>query len=364
MDNLFVESTDDILKIMVDEFQNIRGEVLYDADARKMILRAVTLGIIFAGNKLNSAARNRFLKYCDEETLDLFADDKKIDKRYQAKKALTTIKFTRINSTNIQAIPYDTRVSNGQLVFIIKETKTFQIGQTDLEIQAECEEAGSFGNGYLPGTFSMLLDSIPYISGVTNTTVTNGGSDIEDVEAYRERIRIAPESYSCAGTKGAYEFWAKSAESSISDAHVYLHAPGTVGIRVLLNGGIMPSDEVLSRILDVVSSDDIRAFTDFVVTSKPTTVNYTNEFDYYIPKSQEQFTESIQKNVIKECEKWELENKNKLGIDINPDTLNARIINLGVKRIVRRTPAYTSLDKTKIAICSDRIAMYSGVEDD
>ncbi len=61
---------------MTDEFESLRGEVLMESDARKMLIRATALGIILAGNKLNSAARNRFLKYCDESTLDLFVEDK------------------------------------------------------------------------------------------------------------------------------------------------------------------------------------------------------------------------------------------------------------------------------------------------
>lgn len=366
MDNLFVESTDDIIKLMTDEFESLRGEVLMESDARKMLIRATALGIILAGNKLNSAARNRFLKYCDESTLDLFAEDKGINTRYQAKTSLTTMKFTRIKTDTIQAIPYGVRITNTNktIIFTIIETKSFGIGETELEVSAECTVAGSFANDFVPGTFNILLDTIPYISAVANTTKTNGGSDIEDVEAYRERIRIAPESYSCAGTKGAYEFWAKSAESSISDVFAYMASPGTVGIRVLLEGGILPSQEVLNRILAVVGSDKIRGLTDNVITSVPTLVEYSIDFDYYIPKEQEQFAISIQKNVLLKCAEFEYANGNKLGIDVNPQQLESSLINLGVKRTEKRNPPFIKLDKTQIAVCSGVTANYKGVEDD
>lgn len=364
MDNLFVESSDEILKVMVDKFQADSGEVLQDADARKMMLRATTLGIILLGSKLNSAARNRFLKYCDEETLDLFADDKGISKRYQAKKALTTIRFSRIITTGVQAIPFGTRISNGQLIFSTVETKSFAIGQSELLITAECELDGSVGNGYGIGNFSILVDTIPYISAVCNTTVTNGGSDMEGVEAYRERIRIAPETYSCAGTRGAYEFWAKSAESSISDVNAFMDSPGVVGITCLIENGVIPSDEILERIRIVVASDDVRALTDNIITKKPTQISYSNDFTYFIPRSLDKFSKEIQAKVTVECAKWEYENRNKLGVDINPQELDRRVMNLGAIRVERRNPAYTKLDKTKIAICTISTPVFGGIEDD
>jgi len=143
-----------------------------------------------------------------------------------------------------------------------------------------------------------------------------------------------------------------------------MDSPGTVGIRVLLEGGIIPSQEVLNRILAVVSSDDVRALTDNVITSVPTPISYSIDFDYYIPKEQEQFAISIQNNVLIKCAEFEYANGNKLGIDINPDKLSATLINLGVKRIEKRNPPFIKLDKTQIAICSGITANYKGVEDD
>lgn len=365
MDNLFTESPAEIERIMVEDFQNLSGQVLIDADARRMIIKATALGIILAGNRLNVAVRNQHLKYCDELTLDLFAEDKGVEKRRAAQKAVTTIRFTRIgNLTNAQAIPYGTRVANGQLVFIVTETKSFEIGANTVDIKAECFSEGSFGNGYAPGILKTLLDSIPYVSEAINITTTNGGSDLEELEAYRERIRIAPESYSCAGTRGAYEFWAKTADSSISDVYAYMDSPGTVGIRVLLEGGIIPSQEVLDRIYTVVASDDVRALTDNVVLKTPTSSDYTMDFDYYIPKSLESFSLSIQTKVTEVCDKFAYENRNKLGISINPEELSSRLRAIGVKRTVIRTPIYVKLEKTHIANCTSITPVFKGVEDD
>ena len=55
---------------------------------------------------------------------------------------------------------------------------------------------------------------------VSNTTVSAGGVEIEGDEAYRERVLLAPESFSVAGPVGAYQYWARQASPAVVDVHV------------------------------------------------------------------------------------------------------------------------------------------------
>ena len=66
------------------------------------------------------------------------------------------------------------------------------------------------------GQINTLVDPIAYISSVSNTTASTGGTDTEDDENYRERIQLAPESFSVAGSEGAYIYWARSAHQASS----------------------------------------------------------------------------------------------------------------------------------------------------
>ena len=61
----------------------------------------------------------------------------------------------------------------------------------------------------------MIVDPLPYVSAVSNTTVTAGGVDEEDDDSFRERIRTAGASFSVAGPAGAYRYFAMSAAPGI-----------------------------------------------------------------------------------------------------------------------------------------------------
>lgn len=110
-------------------------------------------------------------------------------------------------------------------------------GETAGTVKATCSESGTTGNGFLPGQINVPMDPLPFVQAVTNLTVSSGGAAAETDEAFKERIRHAPESYSTAGPQGAYEFWAKSTSSAIKDVHAYSPAPGRVTVVPLLAEG-------------------------------------------------------------------------------------------------------------------------------
>ncbi|MDK7816512.1 baseplate J/gp47 family protein, partial [Escherichia coli] len=68
------------------------------------------------------------------------------------------------------------------------------------------------GNGWQPAQVSQLLDEIDNVDlRVSNLTASSGGSEQEDDDRLRERIRLAPESFTTAGSRGAYRFHAMQA---------------------------------------------------------------------------------------------------------------------------------------------------------
>ena len=71
-------------------------------------------------------------------------------------------------------------------------------------MRALCTENGVGGNELLPGQVNVLVDLIPYVESVSNTTKTSGGADLESDESLAERIFLAPSGYSVAGPDDAY----------------------------------------------------------------------------------------------------------------------------------------------------------------
>jgi len=197
-----------------------------------------------------------------------------------------------------------------------------------------------------------------------NTSISSGGSDQESLESFKEKIRKFPESYSCAGTRGAYDYFTRKADPSISDVYIRNKSAGVIEIFILLKGGIIPSDEMVQKVKTYVSQDDIRAFNDLIEVSKPTEHEYTVDFDFYIPRSKETSSISIQSEITKAITSYTEELANSLGGSINPDAIRTIALNNGAKRTILREPSYTQLEKTFIPKCTLIKCNYLDLEDD
>ena len=55
-----------------------------------------------------------------------------------------------------------------------------------MDVEAECTAQGIEGNNFLPGQINILVDPLPYVESVANTTTTAGGTDLEDDPGYPE----------------------------------------------------------------------------------------------------------------------------------------------------------------------------------
>ena len=142
---------------------------------------------------------------------------------------------------------------------------------------------------------------------VTNTTTSYGCSDTENDENYRERIQIAPESFSVAGPRGAYEYYARSAHQDIIDVAVVGPpdiSPGYVKIYPLMTGGELPSSEVLSSLLEICNADDVRPLTDYVSAHAPEVVNYSLNVKYYIDRAKATQSTELQAAVSEAVTGW------------------------------------------------------------
>ena len=190
---------------------------------------------------------------------------------------------------------------------------------------------------------------------VENITVSSGGSDIESDENFRERIQLAPESFSVAGPKGAYKFFAASANSNISDVAVIAPEdaefckPGNVYLFPLLTGGILPSQEILDAVYEACNDAEVRPDTDFLHVQTPEAVSYDLDVVYYIDRERATQAAQIQNAVntaVYEFISWQ---KAKIGRDINPSELNKRIITAGAKRCEITSPAFTVLKAWEVA---------------
>lgn len=346
-------------------YEKITGRTLADGDPVRLFLLTIANVIILQRNLINETGKMNLLRYATGDYLDHLGAFLGVG-RTAATAARVTVEFT-LSAARTQAtvIPAGTRVTAGdQVFFATAEDVTIAAGELSGSGTAACTEAGETGNGYAAETLTTLVDPLPYIAAVTNTTESEGGAAEEDDETFRERIRIVPESFSVAGPSGAYEYWAKTASSLISDVYVTSPTPGEVEVRPLLTDGEIPGEEILETVLETLNDTSVRPLTDKVTVLAPEAAEYTLDVTYYIAKKNQAQAAAIRTAVNEAAETYVAWQKAVLGRDINPSELIARLVEAGAKRVEVASPAYTKLTGGEVAVCASSTVTYGGIEDE
>ena len=93
-----------------------------------------------------------------------------------------------------------------------------------------------------------ILDPVPFVTGVSNSTESAGGSDMEDDDRYRLRVVNAFERVSKAGPREGYIENVKAVSPDIIDVKVIRPQPGHIEITPLMANGVS-TDEIHAAIL-------------------------------------------------------------------------------------------------------------------
>lgn len=353
--------TNDIIAV----YEALADRSLYPGDPIRLFLTALAQLIIQQRVLINETAKQNLLRYATGDILDHIGIKDNVP-RLEATAALTTMQFTlSAPLSSVTVIPAGTRVGpaggNG-LYFETRAQLEIPIGATTGTVDAVCMSPGTIGNGFYPGQINVLIDPIPFVQGVSNLTVSSGGANEETDDAYRERIRIAPESFSVAGPDGAYKFFAMSASPLIVDVSVRKASPGVVEIRPLLQGGQLPDQEILDLVLAACSDRKERPLTDHVQVLAPEIVGYGLEVTYWLPTGT---LEASKKAAVEQAvEAYKTWQKSKLGRDIDPSELVARMKAAGAKRVVVTLPTYQEIEEYQVAVENAVTVNYGGLEDD
>lgn len=87
-----------------------------------------------------------------------------------------------------------------------------------MDVPAVAVDAGADSTEIAIGEINVLVDPIPYVASVENTSVTSGGVGKEDDDSLTERAYIAPSNVSVAGPVDLYEYFARSWRSDVTAA--------------------------------------------------------------------------------------------------------------------------------------------------
>lgn len=352
---------------IITKYEELSGRTLARGDPVRLFLEGIALVIIQQRELIDRTGKMNLLAYASGDYLDHIGAMLGVS-RLDPSHAVCTLRFVLSAELNFSVlIPKGTRVTPGDgIIFATTESGEIPAGERVCELTAMSQSAGDAGNGYIPGQIKRLIDPLPYEMSVMNITASTGGSDVENDENFRERIHIAPESFTSAGSKGAYEYYARSSHPDIISVSVIgppYTQPGHVEIYPLMQGGELPSDEILQAVYETCNAEDVRPDTDYVDVKRAVSVKYEVEMRYWIDKKNASGAGEISERVKEAVKDWEKWQRLALGRDINPSELNYRVIKAGAKRCEIIKPEFRVLKANELGICSQESIMFGGIEE-
>jgi len=362
------EDTAGIQQNIITVYEGLTSRTLQPADPVRLFLSSLAAVIVQQRTMINRTAKGNLLRYASGVVLDHMAAFQGAE-RLDAAPAITSVKFTlSMPLPSATLIPAGTRVGaqggDGSIYFSTTQVLEIPAGAVVGSVLAACSTPGPTGNGFLPGQVNVLMDPLPFVISAINQTESGGGAAAETDDAFKERIRTAPESYSTAGPRGAYEFWAKSASSAILDVHAYSPTEGEVTVLPLLTGGKIPGADTIEAVAAVFESRGVRPLTDKVTVKPPQAVSYNTGLTYYISRSRAIEAPAIQAAVAASVSAYQLWQRSRLGRDINPSELISRVMAAGALRLSVTAPTYTPIEATQVAHEGSTTITYGGLVDD
>ncbi len=350
---------------IVSTVENLLGRTLARGDPLRLFLRGLEAIIIQQRLLIDETAKQNLLAYSTGNFLDHLGALVGCE-RLSASKAVTTVEITlstaRQTSTTIKK---GSRLTAGdEIYFALDDDVIFVAGETTKTCKATCTAEGESGNGYAPGELNKIVDPQAFLLSIVNTTTSEGGADTETDDNFRERIRLAPESFSCAGSKGSYIFHAKSVSQLISDVAVDSDTPGNVQVYILLKDGQIPGEEILSAVNEHLNAKTVRPLTDNVTVLPAQVVEYDLNVRYWTARSNAVQAAAIVDAATAAVQDYVDWQRSKMGLDIVPDELIHRLINADIKRCEIDSPQFTKINAHEVAEPSNVNVEFAGLEDD
>lgn len=366
---------------IISAIEQKTGEVMYAGDERRIFAEAVAYVIGVYLSKINEQCKARLLKYAQAYTLDALGE------RYQCTRMAPMPATVQLKFSLATARPHDITIPQGTTVtadnnvlFATDAVAVIPAGSLTAEgVHATATVAGIIGNGVPAGAIQSFVDTVPFVTGVVNTTESSGATAGEpypiEVDAengddgtgdnnYRERIKLAPAALSAAGSEPAYEYRARSASSAVEAVSIVSdQKAGTVNIYVTEQGGADPSEGTLEAVRAAVNDKATRTMNDLITVSAPEAVPYDIVLTYYVDQADESSSvEAIEGagGVIDQYIAWQ---NAMLGRDIQPQRLIAMMLD-SCRWVDITSPTRQVLNDSQIARFSGKLTISHAIEEE
>jgi len=193
-------------------------------------------------------------------------------------------------------------------------------------------------------------------------TLTPPAPEILESDAdFRRRVQLSLEGHSTAGPRGAYIFWALSADADVKDASVDSPTPGAVVVTVLSRSGDgAPDAGLLTIVADALNDDDVRPLTDQLSVQAPTILAYqvTAELTLYHGPDGAEVLAAAQAAITTYADAM-----HRLDHDITLSGIYAALHQSGVQRVELTSPAADIAVAANEAAYCDAITVTIGGRD-
>ncbi|MFD2645145.1 baseplate assembly protein [Pseudomonas japonica] len=327
---------------LIARYESKSGKTLYPAQIERLFIDLIAYTKSRLDMAVQHAGEQLLVRFSSGPILD-YLGELVATPRLLAQPARCQIRFSMSSARSlVLIISAGTRVStqDGKLTFITEQDAQIAPGQLQVVVTATCLTAGTQGNGWAVGQINVISNSpLPGLL-AANTSETADGAEDEDDERYRERIILAPEAFSNAGSRGAYRYHALAVHQSIID--VAVHGPddgqidGHVALFPLTTSGL-PTAELLQQIKSQVSGEKLRPLCDTVHAIAPTEVPYQIKarITFYDNADRAEAMKAVEAR----AEAYVVERRAGLGRDLVPEQITALLQVNGVYRAELEAPA-------------------------
>jgi phage-related baseplate assembly protein len=182
-------------------------------------------------------------------------------------------------------------------------------------------------------------------------------------EDLRTRVQLSLEGHTTAGSRGAYMFWALSADGKVKDASVTSPEPGQVRVVVLSKDGDgAPSAELLTAVETALNAEDVRPLTDLVTVAPVTVIPF--QVDATLTLYPGPGAAEVEAAALKVLDAY-LDARHRIGHDITVSGIHAALHQPGVQNVTLTHPAADIVvTDTQAAFCgASSIAVTIGGRD-
>lgn len=343
-------------------YKEVTGEELILTSEDSYILSTVSalLGNIKA--EMNEVALQNYLPFATGKRLDLkgvlFGDK---GKRLGENQARTTIRCHL--STKVERdvlIAKGTRFIYKTLVFISEEIGIVKKGSIFVDVPVVCETSGDVGE-ILVGEIKEIVDRYDYFGSCENITAVTGGADIESDENFRKRLSEIPESFTSAGSEGAYKFWTKKASSLVTDVVIQTPSANILDIFVCNNQKLLSAEEK-EKIKKYLMQPNLKALNDVLNIKDPKIHNYTINIGYYLYVdsvfSKEKIEEELREKLTTYTQNLRIGNS----INLQDIISTCKSVN-DVKKVVITQPQEFLSDEITVCSCNGIEITFLGVDE-